>query len=701
VSGLRVALIHPDAETRDNVGGALESGGYEVITFAELNDATDDLDDCVAAVCDIACDPPAEEALGDHLRTRLAEGGSALGLVPPESAEAIARCAGEKMDDFSEVDDSATVLLARLEASLRARQLYLAADLRRRDADAVLELSQTLSSSLEVSTILHEATRLVARAMQVDRCAIVLLDAERDHGVVVAASENKNLRDLTIDIGSYPELQRLLETSAPVIIADASESPVVSEVRDLLAEKSVGSELLFPIVYEERVVGSLFLRSAAPIAKVDERQTHFGLTVASSLAIAIRNARLFDSFRDHTKRVNQMRLQAERRMRNLEHYEDFFEYAADGMVVLDVAACVLYLNREGHRILGRDREEIQGRPFSEMLTEESRLVVHHMMEALRQGQHCRNVDLSLARPSGEERSLSVSASPLGEAQGFALLSFRDVTELREMQTELKTTKDFLENLIDSSVDGIVAADLRGKVLLFNKGAERIYGYSAVEVIGQLPVWQLYARGMAQEIMAELRSPDIGGVGRLVEKRTDIIPKEGESVPVSLTASIIYEEGAEVATVGIFSDLRERLQIEADLDQAQQRLIETERQAALAELAGAAAHELNQPLTSVVGYAEMLQRKIKEGQPQRRQIDIIHREAERMAEIVRKIGRITKFKTKHYGGASRIVDLDRSSAPEERRNEERRNEERRTEGSAEEKTERYKAPVEWKSNLKRP
>jgi len=112
----------------------------------------------------------------------------------------------------------------------------------------------------------------------------------------------------------------------------------------------------------------------------------------------------------------------------------------------------------------------------------------------------------------------------------------------------------------------------------------------------------------------------------------------------------------VATVGIFSDLRERLEIERNLDAAQKKLIETEKQAAIVELAGAAAHELNQPLTSVVGYSEMLRRKIKETDPLRRPIDIIFREAERMAEIVRKIGQITKYRTKPYGGKTMIVDL---------------------------------------------
>jgi signal transduction histidine kinase len=66
---------------------------------------------------------------------------------------------------------------------------------------------------------------------------------------------------------------------------------------------------------------------------------------------------------------------------------------------------------------------------------------------------------------------------------------------------------------------------------------------------------------------------------------------------------------------------------------------------------------------VVGYAEMLRRKVKDSDPLKRQLEIVYKEAERMAEIVRKLGRITKYETKLYGGGARIVDLDRASTPE--------------------------------------
>ena len=255
--------------------------------------------------------------------------------------------------------------------------------------------------------------------------------------------------------------------------------------------------------------------------------------------------------------------------------------------------------------------------------------------------------------AGRHLTLAMAAAPLKDGSAATILSFRDVTLARKLADELRQTKDFLERLIDSSVDAIIAADMQGRVILFNKGAEAICrllrrrGPRGADRPAALP-----DRASPERIMAQLRSPDFGGRGRLAMCRQDLINRAGEHVPVNMTASILYEGGREVATVGIFTDLRDRMQLERKLSDAETRLEESEKNAVIVALAGTAAHELNQPLTSVMGYAELLKRKLKPEDFAFRPVDIIYREAERMAEIVRKIGKITRYETKAYVGTQR-------------------------------------------------
>src|SRR5207249_2611608 len=73
------------------------------------------------------------------------------------------------------------------------------------------------------------------------------------------------------------------------------------------------------------------------------------------------------------------------------------------------------------------------------------------------------------------------------------------------------TKEFLQRVIDSSVDAIVSADMRGNVLLFNPAAERTYGYGKDEVIGKRNVAALYPANAAREIMRRMQAAGAGGV----------------------------------------------------------------------------------------------------------------------------------------------------------------------------------------------
>jgi PAS domain S-box-containing protein len=581
-----------------------------------------------------------------------------VALLGGTGASAVASAVAEGYDDLIMDPDNQVELLARTTSNLRAVRAMAEVQQQRRDAATLLELSQTLASSLDLQLILHTVSRLIADVVKLERCSIIILDPDNDDAIMVAASEDREVRDLRISLPNYPELQRAVSRAAPVIIEDAMADPLLESVR----EKTSGVRMmaLFPIVFEERVTGVLFLRSHKVSRQLTDHEVQFGQTVASACAVAIRNARLFDSFRDQTERINYMRMVAEKQMEALKKYEDFFEYAADGMAIVDSFAEILYVNREGRKLIGRERHELTGLKFTEVLAEESRHAWEHVVETVRLGRFHEMIDLFLIRGDGSERIFSASAGGGGQETGLIILSFRDVTETREMEMELRTTKDFLENLIDNSIDAIVAADMSGNIMLFNKGAEKVYGYRAEEVIGRLHVSELYPDRGANEIMRQLRDPRWGGVGKLEAQRKLIKNSQGGVVPVSMTSSIIYEDGEEVATVGVFTDLRDRLRIEKQLNEAQAELIKTEKARVAAELAGMAAHELNQPLTSVLGYAEMLRHRVPEEMTKvRKHVDTIYGQAERMAEIVRKIGKITKYETTHYTASTMMMDLNKS------------------------------------------
>jgi PAS domain S-box-containing protein len=240
-------------------------------------------------------------------------------------------------------------------------------------------------------------------------------------------------------------------------------------------------------------------------------------------------------------------------------------------------------------------------------------------------------------------------------------ALRGAADDRAIAVELQRTKTFLERVVDASPDGIVAADMKGRIILFNRGAERITGWTAGEVVGRMNIADLYgSREMAREILRRLRSPEHGEVGRLGQTRARLMNRSGEAVPVALSAAIIYDGRQELATCGVFADLRDLLRVEERLAQAQAQLHVTEKQAIVSEVSGAMAHELNQPLMSVMGNAELLRRLVREMPKAGETVETILREAERMADIVKRIGRLSRYETKRYVGNTQILDLERSA-----------------------------------------
>jgi two-component system, NtrC family, sensor kinase len=87
-------------------------------------------------------------------------------------------------------------------------------------------------------------------------------------------------------------------------------------------------------------------------------------------------------------------------------------------------------------------------------------------------------------------------------------------------------------------------------------------------------------------------------------KVTILNARGDEIPVELSASIIYEMDKEIATMGIYNDLRPRLTVEKTLKEAQAQLAQSEKMASLGQLSAGIAHEINNPLTGILMYASM-------------------------------------------------------------------------------------------------
>jgi two-component system NtrC family sensor kinase len=234
----------------------------------------------------------------------------------------------------------------------------------------------------------------------------------------------------------------------------------------------------------------------------------------------------------------------------------------------------------------------------------------------------------------EDRVFSPILGDNGEVK-YIIESFRDVTRVKMLETLYTDMRELIDKVVESSVSAIIAANRTGEIILANEAAEKLFGISREELV-KANIEDFYPEGVAREIMKKLRDEGYGGRGKLPSSRINVVSKGGELVPVQMTAAIIYKEGEEEATAGIFNDLREKLDVEQKLRDAQTKIVQTEKMASLGRLAAGVAHEINNPLTSILLYGNMMREKLETDHPLSTNLDYVLEDAERCRDIVKNL-----------------------------------------------------------------
>jgi two-component system NtrC family sensor kinase len=212
-------------------------------------------------------------------------------------------------------------------------------------------------------------------------------------------------------------------------------------------------------------------------------------------------------------------------------------------------------------------------------------------------------------------------------------------EKAETHQELIRTFAFQKNLIESSMDGILACNESGEVATFNKGMEQLLGYSKDEVVHRMSFSQFLAPEEEKAVKAALEEEGFGGINRLNLYETFLLDHFGQKIPVQVSGVKLFDQGQPEGFVFFFRDLRRLRKLEHEVAN-QARILHQDKMMSLGRLAASVVHEINNPLAGILNYVRLMARIVHRGplDEERREkfknyLDLVETETSRCSQIV--------------------------------------------------------------------
>jgi PAS domain S-box-containing protein len=269
-------------------------------------------------------------------------------------------------------------------------------------------------------------------------------------------------------------------------------------------------------------------------------------------------------------------------------YRALVESSPDGIGIHQDGR-IVFINPAGARLLGaQNPDELVGKPAMDLLHPDYREVVRERIQrSLATGQPAPPLMEKFIRLDGTVIDVEVTAVPImWEGRPAMQVVFRDITERKRMEEELKASEERYRDLFENANDGIYILDRAGRIVSFNRKAEEITGYTVEEVRGQ-SYTLLVSSGPERKKARRAFLKNMRGQPDKTE--LTIIRKDGREVILELSTRPILQGGQIVGIQGIARDITER----KELERLKSDFIST------------VSHELRTPLTSIKGYVDLV------------------------------------------------------------------------------------------------
>lgn len=310
--------------------------------------------------------------------------------------------------------------------------------------------------------------------------------------------------------------------------------------------------------------------------------------------------------------------------------ENIIGTMSDLLVLTDTNWRIVRVNRAVEECLGWQQKRLEGRLIYDVFMPDDQC--KQLENYFSQGQHqIKNHRLELKTRSGRSISAILSSSPLmnnDQLAGIVTL-IKDISGLQSAEAALRISEERYRELVESINEVVFSQDANGVITYLSPAFESLTGYNISESLGRYTVDLVHPDDIDELYKQKASLYE----GRVTVSRYRLHRKDGCFCWVQASGRPVIVDGKVVGANGILTDITEQISARAEKKILEARLAKAEKMEAIGTLAGAVAHDLNNVLSGIVSYPELLLLELPEDSHLRQKVHTIKTSGEKAAAIV--------------------------------------------------------------------